>query len=251
MMSSFLSPDNYMQDPTSQQGFNRYAYCMYNPLKYVDTSGENGNEPQGNRSGNHGSPGGGQDGPNNKRPLIIIRTVTTDNEFSYYNIVLNNNDESYEYNTSCFSELKKFVEENTKYFFIDVGEALDFMYENSFDENMNAYKEIAAWVVDGGIIVQPWYDNTERESKNSFMQIGDNYFYRFDGHPYEIEAQIHTHPNYNNGYIGVSDKDMGLDTIIPVYIIYNSSLYKAGNPAIRIDQIRNINYYNWKKFFKY
>ena len=32
--------DNYMQDPTSQQGFNRYAYCMYNPLKYVDPSGE-------------------------------------------------------------------------------------------------------------------------------------------------------------------------------------------------------------------
>ena len=26
LLSSFLSPDNYMQDPTSQQGFNRYAY---------------------------------------------------------------------------------------------------------------------------------------------------------------------------------------------------------------------------------
>ena len=107
MMSAFLSPDNYMQDPTTQQGFNRYAYCMYNPLKYVDPSGEqylgwdpglqyrieqearqkilrenkiaydiamashdltmlmagslygHGNEPQGNSSGNHGSPGGG------------------------------------------------------------------------------------------------------------------------------------------------------------------------------------------------
>lgn len=39
LMSSFLSPDKYMQDPTTQQGFNRYAYCMYNPLKYVDPSG--------------------------------------------------------------------------------------------------------------------------------------------------------------------------------------------------------------------
>ena len=39
VLSSFLSPDNYMQDPTTQQGFNRYAYCMYNPLKYVDPSG--------------------------------------------------------------------------------------------------------------------------------------------------------------------------------------------------------------------
>ena len=40
VLSSFLSPDNYMQDPTTQQSFNRYAYCMYNPLKYVDPSGE-------------------------------------------------------------------------------------------------------------------------------------------------------------------------------------------------------------------
>lgn len=40
VLSSFLSPDRYMQDPTTQQGFNRYAYCMYNPLKYVDPSGE-------------------------------------------------------------------------------------------------------------------------------------------------------------------------------------------------------------------
>ncbi len=39
LLSSFLSPDNYMQDPTGQQGFNRYAYCMYNPLKYIDPSG--------------------------------------------------------------------------------------------------------------------------------------------------------------------------------------------------------------------
>ncbi len=29
-----------VQDPSSQQGFNRYAYCFYNPLKYVDPTGE-------------------------------------------------------------------------------------------------------------------------------------------------------------------------------------------------------------------
>ncbi|MCQ2306513.1 MAG: hypothetical protein MJ000_02975 [Bacteroidales bacterium] len=45
MTSSFLSPDNYVQDPTSQQGFNRYAYCFYNPLKYVDPTGERASGP--------------------------------------------------------------------------------------------------------------------------------------------------------------------------------------------------------------
>ena len=40
VMSSFLSVDNYVQCPESSQGFNRYAYCLNNPLKYVDPSGE-------------------------------------------------------------------------------------------------------------------------------------------------------------------------------------------------------------------
>lgn len=39
VMSSFLSVDHYVQQPETSQGFNRYAYCMYNPLKYVDPSG--------------------------------------------------------------------------------------------------------------------------------------------------------------------------------------------------------------------
>ena len=39
VMSSFLSVDRYVQQPENSQSFNRYAYCMYNPLKYVDPSG--------------------------------------------------------------------------------------------------------------------------------------------------------------------------------------------------------------------
>ena len=36
----FLSPDPLIQDPTSTQNFNRYAYCLNNPLKYTDEDGE-------------------------------------------------------------------------------------------------------------------------------------------------------------------------------------------------------------------
>ena len=39
VISSFLSADRYVQDPSSAMGFNRYAYCMYNPLKFVDPTG--------------------------------------------------------------------------------------------------------------------------------------------------------------------------------------------------------------------
>ncbi|MCR4915899.1 MAG: FG-GAP-like repeat-containing protein [Prevotella sp.] len=36
----FLSPDNYVQEPWNSQNFNRYSYCLNNPLKFTDPSGE-------------------------------------------------------------------------------------------------------------------------------------------------------------------------------------------------------------------
>lgn len=39
-LSTFLSPDNYIQCPDNSQNFNRYAYCLNNPLKYTDPDGE-------------------------------------------------------------------------------------------------------------------------------------------------------------------------------------------------------------------
>ena len=36
----FLSPDNYVQMPESSQSFNRYSYCINNPLKYTDPTGQ-------------------------------------------------------------------------------------------------------------------------------------------------------------------------------------------------------------------
>lgn len=40
VMSTFLSVDNYVQSPENSQNFNRYAYCLNNPLKYTDPDGE-------------------------------------------------------------------------------------------------------------------------------------------------------------------------------------------------------------------
>lgn len=38
-IAMFLSPDNYIQDPLNSQNFNRYSYCINNPLKYTDPTG--------------------------------------------------------------------------------------------------------------------------------------------------------------------------------------------------------------------
>jgi RHS repeat-associated protein len=39
-LGRFLSPDNYVQKPDATQSFNRYTYCLNNPLVYTDPSGE-------------------------------------------------------------------------------------------------------------------------------------------------------------------------------------------------------------------
>lgn len=39
-LGRFLSPDPYVQAPDSTQNYNRYSYCVNNPLKYTDLTGE-------------------------------------------------------------------------------------------------------------------------------------------------------------------------------------------------------------------
>ena len=39
-LGRFLAPDPYVQAPERAMNFNRYAYCMNNPLKYTDPTGE-------------------------------------------------------------------------------------------------------------------------------------------------------------------------------------------------------------------
>lgn len=40
LVGRFLSPDNYVQAPDNSQTFNRYSYCLNNPLVYTDPDGE-------------------------------------------------------------------------------------------------------------------------------------------------------------------------------------------------------------------
>ena len=40
IMGRFISPDPFVQMPDNSQNFNRYTYCLNNPLRYTDESGE-------------------------------------------------------------------------------------------------------------------------------------------------------------------------------------------------------------------
>ena len=60
VMSSFLSADRFVQNPMTAMGFNRYAYCMNNPLRFIDPSGW------------LAGPGGGNGG---QLPIVVINGV--------------------------------------------------------------------------------------------------------------------------------------------------------------------------------
>jgi hypothetical protein len=40
VLSVFISPDNFVQEPANSLNFNRYSYCLNNPLIYTDPSGD-------------------------------------------------------------------------------------------------------------------------------------------------------------------------------------------------------------------
>ena len=39
-LGRFISVDPYVQEPANSQNYNRYSYCLNNPLKYTDPTGE-------------------------------------------------------------------------------------------------------------------------------------------------------------------------------------------------------------------
>lgn len=50
-LKRFLSPDNFIQDISNTQNFNRYGYVLNNPLMYIDPSGEMTEDPGGLTNG--------------------------------------------------------------------------------------------------------------------------------------------------------------------------------------------------------
>ncbi|MDP3915640.1 MAG: RHS repeat-associated core domain-containing protein [Bacteroidota bacterium] len=88
VVGRFLNVDPYVQDPGNTQSYNRYSYCLNNPLKYIDPSGNtwwskfwNWTDEKGIQFGINIGPGGrvpniSAPGPGNTRVSVGVNTQT-------------------------------------------------------------------------------------------------------------------------------------------------------------------------------
>ena len=237
LVGRMLSPDIVIQNPEYSQSYNRYTYCFNNPLRFTDPSGY---VVRGDTIILNNSP-------------IIRESIEFDKNKPIWFFNSFNTDETTGTNTEnmFLNKLYRITKEAAKYYFYDINSALDFMNKNTFVNNDEPYKEISAWIVENGVIVQPWIDNDRYTSVN---KRNINMTYKYKGVDYKIFGQIHTHPNFNDGDIGVSDEDIDLNNkITNAYIIWNNDLYKVPtNKNIQPLKIRNINdtTYDFYKLFK-
>jgi RHS repeat-associated protein len=88
LVARFLNADPFVQDPGNTQNFNRYSYCLNNPLKYVDLSGNTlfmwASLPEGNNTSTPGSLTGNIDVFDEDGNLLYYGIPTSDNRVAQY-----------------------------------------------------------------------------------------------------------------------------------------------------------------------
>ena len=136
LVGRFLNADNFIQDPTSTQNYNRYSYCLNNPLKYTDVSGMQmmaidqgwalGHSPtdlvdfMGNSSGSRGG-GGGWGGNGGALPGWANGNVHYDSNNGAY--------------TNDAGDIVPFSEVNNKYIGSNVAKTVDEIIFNGTPKN--------------------------------------------------------------------------------------------------------------------
>ncbi|MEJ5263875.1 MAG: RHS repeat-associated core domain-containing protein [Bacteroidales bacterium] len=111
------------------------------------------------------------------------------------------------------------------FFIHDESLAMNIIWTASFNDDGSVRCETAMYDVFDGYVILPNVENSFKDSKTYWGTLVKNRIITLSGNrEYYVEAMVHTHPN-NWGNIGISNKDFIFNQIIPVYIIYQGSLY--------------------------
>jgi RHS repeat-associated protein len=244
VVGRFLSADPFVQMPDVTQNFNRYSYCLNNPLKFTDPDGKLFKELLG-IIGAISSP-------------VTFVTSFLANGFSFkeaWRDAGNSIKDLWDAGKSIDNQLfnrggpsnsitgqpgskgtpHKYTNGGTDYkgyYFEDYKSMVNFMWEKSNDPTVNV--EISGYILmddDGNYYywVNDWTGNTNSESNNPWFSSNDP---KYKGHALFdrkiIVTQVHTHPksfyeeqNALGKYDGPSVKDYNtsVNMNVPVYTI--------------------------------
>ncbi len=228
----FLSVDNYVQSPGSTQAFNRYSYCLNNPLKFTDPSGQKFKLfniiffPFAIIMGSMDFVGELIETGSFKKAIIAWgNTFNSIMNFSsnLQDWIFKGNQSNYSFTTGQPGTLPVPTtvtlsgKEYCGYYFDDLKSMVNFMWSTSNDTEVDA--ELSAYVLYDEATktyyywLNDWYGNDNQTSDNPYQLDPNNpKVATFDGK--RIIAQIHTHPisyyqsqNNLDGYDGPSYKD--------------------------------------------
>ena len=258
-LGRFLSPDPYVQAPYNSQNYNRYSYCLNNPLKYTDPSGKlfkqlfsflgvimspmqglsnwlsGGSFWKGVQSSysDWHDFGKGLDNMlfNNNQTIAFSQTTGTINPGTPY--------------TSC----KKTTNSElivSGYYYETLYDMSNFMWCKSEE----LQKEISGYVLmdNNGkkyYWINDWEINDPDKSINDWLWNVNSHKATFDDK--EIIAQIHTHPSSNydkNGYDGSSDKDYWASNNM------NVPVYSIGPTSVSMIYARTSKYSQYEQFLE-
>lgn len=180
VVAQFLSPDPFVQYPENPQSYNRYAYCLNNPLRYTDPSGYFSYEEFANQSlgwaklaWNSWMSGGFASGYNRlAEQYMVDYSVCQDIEYKQW--VGNWGSESvFSESTPLFQETKECNDQRPETFcgvpFDEAGhfftrEADAYLY--MWKRDIVFKKENMCFVTDKGVLVLPCVNSMREEANN-------------------------------------------------------------------------------------
>jgi RHS repeat-associated protein len=228
VIGRFFSPDNFVQIPEFTQSFNRYSYCLNNPLKYVDPTGQRYIDFLDDY---------GLD--RNTGRLSLISKTNDDFDVIYTGTFEKNGNFTKNGNTKTISKgilnARNFTEDLSKKGFSTTKgqqeEAIGVMKFISFESNI----ELSAWgyrdAYDGlnELYINAWDKNTWNHSyKPEFNRYGKTQFL------------IHTHPGSKDGLGGFgraseADYNFQSKSQVDYYILSRHHSLTGYDPKTRTD----------------
>ena len=138
-----------------------------------------------------------------------------------------------------YRRIKRIARKSGAKYFTDKKEFYDYLWENSFNENGEAIREVSGWELKNGHAIALPYDKNHFTPEGGAVSYNDalpvdgkvgNRLLKFEGKAFNIDTHAHTHPMSHRGF-HKGDIPMVKFVGRPIHILWNKQLYAFRNPS--------------------